>query len=336
MTPDAIMQLGTAFLSSKTLLSAVELGVFSELAGSGALDGEALRERLGLHPRSGTDFFDALVALGMLEREDGRYTNTPATELFLDRAKPSYMGGILERANARTYGFWGSLTETLRTGLPQTETKGGANLFEALYADPVKLAQFVRAMSGVSADTARAIATKFPWQDHSSMIDIGCTEGAVSVQIALAHKHITGGGFDLPAIGPIFDAYVARFGLSERLSFTAGDFFTDPLPQADVLIMGHVLHNWDIEQKRLLLQKAYDALPQDGTLIVYDTIIDDERRSNTFGLLNSLNMLIQTPGGVGYTGADCRAWMQKAGFRKSYVEHLVGPDSMVVGSKYAL
>ena len=333
VTPDAIMQLGTAFWGSKTLLSAVELGVFSELAGAGALEGEALRERLGLHPRSGTDFFDALVALGMLEREDGRYTNTPATELFLDRAKPSYMGSILEMANARTYALWGSLTETLRTGLPQTEAKGGASLFEALYVDPVKLAQFVRAMSGASAGTARAIAAKFPWQDHSSMLDIGCAEGAMLVEIALAHEHIIGGGFDLPAIGPIFDTYVARFGLGERLSFTAGNFFTDPLPQANVLIMGHVLHNWDTEQKRLLLQKSYDALPEDGTLIVYDTIIDDERRSNTFGLLDSLNMLIQTPGGVGYTGADCRAWMQEAGFRESYVEHLAGPDSMVVGIK---
>ncbi len=333
VTPDAIMQLGTAFWGSKTLLSAVELGVFSELAGAGALDGEALRERLGLHPRSGTDFFDALVALGMLEHEDGHYTNTPATDLFLDRAKPSYIGGILEMANERTYGFWGSLTETLRTGLPQTEAKGGGSLFEALYADPVKLAQFVRAMSGASAGAALAIAAKFPWQDHSSMIDIGCAEGAIPVQIALAHEHITGGGFDLPAIGPIFDAYVARSELGERLGFTAGDFFTDPLPQADVLIMGHVLHNWGIEQKRILLQKAFDALPEDGKLIIYDTIIDDERRSNTFGLLNSLNMLIQTPGGVGYTGADCRAWMQEAGFRESYVEHLVGPDSMVVGIK---
>ncbi|MGH8472880.1 MAG: methyltransferase [Gammaproteobacteria bacterium] len=331
VTPAAIMQLGMAFWGSKTLLSAVELGVFSELAGGAALDGEALRERLGLHPRSATDFFDALVALGMLEREGGRYANTPATELFLDPAKPSYMGGIL--ANARLYGFWASLTEGLRTGLLQNEAKGGKNFFDVLYADPVRLAQFARAMSGISADTARAIAAKFPWQDHSSVIDIGCAEGAVPVQIALAHEHITGGGFDLPAIGPIFDAYVSGFGLGERLSFTAGDFFTDPLPKADVLVMGHILHDWDIDEKRLLLQKAYDALPEGGALIVYDAIIDDERRNNAFGLLMSLNMLIETPGGFDYTGANCRTWMQDTGFRESYVEHLVGPDSMVVGIK---
>jgi precorrin-6B methylase 2 len=333
VTPDAIMQLGLAFWGSKTLLSAVELGVFSELAGAGALEGEALRERLGLHPRSATDFFDALVALGMLERQDGRYANTPATELFLDRAKPSYMGGMLEMANARLYGFWGSLTEGLRTGAPQNEARGGEDFFGALYADPERLAQFARAMSAVSGGAAQAIAAKFPWQDHGSVIDIGCAEGAVPVQIALAHDHVTGGGFDLPPIEPIFDAYIARFGLGERLRFTAGDFFADPLPEADVLVMGHILHDWDLDEKRLLLQKAYEALPDGGALIVYEAIIDDERRSNAFGLLMSLNMLIETPGGFDYTGADCRSWMEEAGFRESYVEHLVGPNSMVVGIK---
>jgi O-methyltransferase/methyltransferase family protein len=331
-TPDAIMQLGFGFWGSKALLSAVELGLFSELA-AGSLDTEELRERLGLHPRSARDFFDALVALGMLEREDGRYANTPATELFLDRAKPSYVGGLLEMANARLYGFWGSLTEGLRTGAPQNEAKEGEDFFEVLYADPARLAQFARAMSGVSAGAAQVIAAKFPWRDHKSVIDIGCAEGAVPVQIALAHEHITGGGFDLPAIGPIFDSYVAGFGLGERLSFTAGDFFADPLPKADVLVLGHILHDWDLDEKRLLLRKAYDALPNGGALIVYEAVIDDDRRSNAFGLLMSLNMLIETPGGFDYTGADCRTWMDETGFRKSYVEQLVGPDSMIVGIK---
>ena len=333
LSPDAIMQLGLGFWGSKVLLSAVELGLFSALAEEGTLDADALRERLGLHPRSATDFFDALVALGMLEREDGRYSNTAATELFLDAAKPSYVGGMLEMANARLFGFWGSLTEGLRTGAPQNEAKDGGDFFEALYADPARLAGFARAMSAVSGGAGAAIAAKFPWRDHGSVIDIGCAEGAVPVQVALAHEHITGGGFDLPAIEPVFDAYVARVGLSERLRFTAGDFFADPLPEADVLVMGHILHDWNIDEKRLLLRKAHDALPDGGALIVYEAIIDDERRRNAFGLLMSLNMLIETPGGFDYTGADCRAWMQETGFRESYVEHLVGPDSMVVGIK---
>ncbi|MBV9013317.1 MAG: hypothetical protein JO272_14960 [Pseudonocardiales bacterium] len=332
-TSAAIMKLGMAFRSSKTLLSAVELGVFSALSGGSRLDAQTLRERVGLHPRGARDFFDALVALGMLEREEGRYANTPATELFLDRSKHSYVGDILEIENTRLYSIWGSLTEALRTGLPQNETKDTKKLFEELYTEPARMAQFARGMTVISADTARTIAATFPWHKHHSVVDVGCAEGGVPVQIALAHEHITGGGFDLPAMGRIFDTYVESFGLGKRLSFTGGDFFTDPLPPADVLVMGRILHGVDIDEKRLLLNKAYDTLPEDGALIVYDAIIDDERRTNTFGLLMSLHMLLDSPGGFEYTGAQCRAWMQEVGFRTSYVEHLAGPDSMVVGIK---
>jgi hypothetical protein len=332
-TPDPIMQLGMGFWGSKTLLSAVELGLFSELASAGALDAAALRDRLGLHPRSARDFFDALLALGMLEREDGRYRNTPATELFLDRAKPRYMGGILEMANARLYGFWNSLTEGLRTGTPQNEAKTGGDPFEVLYADPAKLRGFVKAMSAASAGAAHALAASFPWERYQTVIDVGCAEGAVPVQIAREHAHITGGGLDLPAVGPFFDEHVAAAGLSDRLRFCPGDFFTDPLPGADVLILGHILHDWDTNEKRTLLEKAHAALPDGGALIVHEAIIDDQRRVNAFGLLMSLNMLIETPGGFDYTGADCQGWMHDVGFRDTYVQHLAGPDSMVVAIK---
>ncbi|MBX7434602.1 methyltransferase [Mycobacterium sp. Y57] len=332
VTPDAIMQLGLGFWGSKALLSAVELGLFGVLR-EGPLEAEQLRQRLGLHSRSARDFFDALLALGMLERDGETYSNTAATDLFLDPAKPTYVGGWLEMAGARLYQFWGSLTEGLQTGQPQNEAKTGGDFFATLYADPARLEQFARGMSGVSTAAARAIAAKFGWHDYHSVIDIGCAQGAVPVAIATAHEHLTGGGFDLPALEPIFHAYVTTNGLADRLSFIGGDFFADPLPSADVLIMGHILHDWDLDQKRLLLQKAHAALPEGGALIVYDAIIDDDRRENAFGLLMSLNMLIETPHGFDYTGADCRAWMAETGFSDSYVEHLAGPDSMVVGIK---
>src|SRR5690349_13362921 len=296
-TPDAIMQLGLAFWGSKTLLSAVELGLFGVL-GERPLTADELRERLTLDARGAADFFDALVALGMLARDDdGRYSNTAATDLFLDPAKPSYMGGILELANNRSYPFWGSLTEALRTGQPQSGVESGGDFFAALYGDPERLSQFAGAMSGLSAGGGRAIAAKFPWRDYRSVIDVGCSQGAVVAAIAAAHEHLAAGGFDLPQLEPIFDAYAARHGLADRLRFTAGDFFADPLPRADVLIMGHILHDWNAEQKHLLLKKAYEALPDGGALIVYDAIIDDDRRTNAFGLLMSLNMLVESDGG---------------------------------------
>jgi len=330
--PDRIMLLGFGFWGSKALLSAVELELFSLLA-KGPLDAKALTDRLELHPRSARDFFDVLVALGMLTREGDRYANTPETDLYLDKAKPSYVGGMLEMANARLYGFWGSLTEALRTGRPQNEVKTGGNFFATLYADPGRLESFLKAMTGLSIGTAQAIARQFPWKDYRSFVDVGTAQGGVPVEIALAHPHLSGAGMDLPVVQPIFEAYVRAKGLGGRITFHPGDFFKDPLPKTDVLIMGHILHDWDQEEKNMLLRKAYEALPQGGALIIHESIIDDERKQNTFGLLMSLNMLIETPGGFDYTGADCSAWMKQVGFTKTRVERLVGPDSMVVGIK---
>jgi hypothetical protein len=274
------------------------------------------------------------VALGFLERRDGNYCNTPATDLFLDKRKASYIGGLLEMANHRVYGFWGHLTEALRTGKPQNELRSGdAPLFEALYADPARLREFLTAMTGISRGAALAIAAKFPWEGYGTFTDVGTAQGDTAAQIALAHPHICGTGFDLAEVGPIFEEYIAGLGLSGRLRFAPGSFFEDPLPKTDVVIMGHILHDWDLDTKRMLIGKAYDAVPTGGALIVYESIIDDDRSVNAFGLMMSLNMLIETPGGFDYTGADCQGWMRAAGFRETRVEHLTGPDSMVVGIK---
>ena len=332
ITPDAILQLGFAFWGSKTLLSAVELGLFTLLA-DGPLSVEAVTARLGLHPRSVRDFLDALVALGQLERKDGLYANTAAGALFLDRRKPTYVGGILEMVNARLYPFWGALTEGLRTGNPQNEAKEGRDLFDEIYRSPAILAEFLKAMSGISLAAASAISAKFSWANYKSFADIGTAQGAFPVTLAQAHPHLAGIGFDLPVVRQHFETYVAQRGLSKRLSFHAGDFFTDSLPAADVLIMGHILHDWGLEKKRMLIRKAYAALPHGGALIVYDSVIDDERRKNAFGLLMSLNMLIETREGFDFTGADCMGWLREVGFVETRVEPLVGPDSMVIGIK---
>jgi hypothetical protein len=332
LTPARLLQLGMGFWGPRTLLSAVELGLFSVLA-KGPLNEAQLRERLGLHPRAARDFLDTLVALGPLTRTAGKYRNAPDADAFLDRAKPGYVGGLLEMAAARLYPFWGSLTEALRTGLPQNEAKSGGDFFGPLYADPERLRSFLAAMTGLSMGSARAIARKFPWKHYKSLVDVGCAQGCLPVQAVLAHKHLTATGFDLPAVGPIFEDYVRSFKLDARVKFVAGDFFRDPLPPADVIVMGHVLHDWNLEEKHLLLQKAYAALPKQGALIVYDAMIDDGRSRNVAGLLMSLNMLVETPGGFDYTPADCRGWMKAAGFRRTSVVELTPSEAMVIATK---
>ena len=333
-SPDGILQLGFAFWASRTFLTAVEMGLFTELAKRGPMTLAQLEQQFKLHPRSSRDFADALVALGMLGRDGDKYANTPDSALFLDRNKPAYIGGILEMCSERLYPFWDALPEALRDGKPKNEAaRGGKHFFEELYADPDRLKLFLQSMTGLSMGSAIGIAQKFPFGKYKTCIDIGCAQGCVSVQVALAHKHITGGGFDLPVVQPIFDEYIQSFELQSRLKFHAGNFMSDPLPKADVLVMGHILHDWDLAEKQMLIKKAYDALPSGGALVLHEALIDDDRRKNAFGLLMSLNMLIETPGGFDYTGADAKKWLTAAGFKDISVEPLVGPDSMVIAIK---
>jgi ubiquinone/menaquinone biosynthesis C-methylase UbiE len=331
--PEQIMQVGLGFWASKALLSAVEIGVFTELAereeGLPALQG-----RLGIHPRAARDFLDTLVALGFLRRADGKYANTPATDLYLDQRKPTYIGGMLEMANQRLYQHWSHLTVALRTGRPQNESKDGdSELFAALYADPARLKTFLAAMTGISRIANKEIAKKVPWKQYRTFADVGTAQGDLAVQIVLENGHLRGFGYDLPEVRPIFEEYVEQNGVNGRLSFHPGNFFKDPLPGVDVITMGHILHDWNLEEKKMLLRKVLDVLNPGGAVVIYESIIDDERSKNAFGLLMSLNMLIESPGGFDFTGQDCMGWMKEVGFRDARVEHLAGPESMVIGVK---
>jgi hypothetical protein len=324
-----IWKLGYAYREAKVLLSAVELGVFTALA-DGPLDLDTLTNRIRIAQRGARDFFDALVALDLLDRDDsGRYVCTTETALYLDRQKSTYLGGELE-FNAQLYARWNLLTRALKSGNPQNAAIVKGN-YPALYADPEALGVFAKAMSAMTFSAATAMAEKFPWSKYQTIIDIGSAEGCLPVQLAHVHPHLTGGGFDLPPMRSLFDEYVEEHGLSERLRFYPGDFFQDQLPNADVLIMGRVLHNWNFGAKKMLLKKAYDALRAGGALIVYERLIDDDRRINATGLLDSLNMLVMTEGGFGFTGADCIGWMRETGFRDTRVEPLTSDQSMIVG-----
>jgi SAM-dependent methyltransferase len=331
ISPDHIFDIGFAFWKSKALLSAVELGVFTAL-GEGPLHGETLIERIGIHRRGARDFLDALVALDLLDRDAaGCYANRPDCALFLDVRKPTYIGGQLERLNGRLYESWGFLTEALRTGHGGSALARGG--YTALYADGAAFESFLRAMTGSSLMPARALAKRFPWCRHATVMDIGTAQGCLPVELARAHAHLRGGGFDLPQVQPAFQDYVRKNGLSDRLTFHPGDFLRDDLPQADVLIMGRILHNWDLPTKQLLLRKAAQALPPGGVLIVYDNIIDDERRHRPHSLLASLNMLIDTPAGFEFTEQECIDWMREAGFNDIRLERLDCINTAAIGLK---
>lgn len=336
--PGHIMQTATAFWASKTLLTAVEFDLFSTL-GDRSMTADELGSTLGIHPRGRYDFFDALVALGFLTRDgdgpEGRYGNTPATAAFLDRSSEAYIGGLPEMLNRRLYGFWNDLGEALRTGQPQNELKsGGGSTFEALYADPDRLENFLDAMTGFQAGNFHALATAFDFSRYTTLTDAGGALALLSRIVATHHPHMTFCSFDLPPVAPHAQKQVDQAGLSDRIEIVAGDFLADDLPKADVVTMGNILHDWDLETKKLLIRKAYDALPEGGAFIAIENVIDDARRENAFGLLMSLNMLIEFgEKGFDYTGADFRSWCSEVGFTEFDLIPLTGPTSAAIAYK---
>jgi hypothetical protein len=335
--PDRILEVGMAFWSSKTLLSAVELGLFS-LLGQAPLTGAAIERRLGLHPRATADFLDALVAIGLLDRHgdgtEARYANTAETAAFLDRASPDYVGGLLEMANARLYPFWADLTTALRTGRPQNEIKqSGKPMFDELYADPARLEQFMDAMAGVSRANFEAFAEKFDFAPYRTMADIGGATGQLCGIVARRHPHLACASYDLPVVRPIAERRIAAAGLAGRVAAREIDFLTDDFPPADLITMGMILHDWNLEHKKALIAKAYAALPEGGALVAIENIIDDARRENGFGLLMSLNMLIEFGDAFDFTGADFAGWCREAGFRRCEILPLAGPASAAIAFK---
>ncbi len=335
--PSAIMQIGTGFWASKVLLSAIKLRLFTFLSNE-AHSAEAIREALGLHPRSMYDFLDALTALGLLQREgllaEARYSNTTHTAFFLDQTKPSYIGGILEMCNDRLYPFWGTLEEGLITGAPQNEAKhSDQNLFEALYADPQRLEQFLEAMIGIQSGAFRAFAQSFNFAPYKTLCDIGGATGILSILAALNNPHLQCTTFDLPAVEPVAKKWIEKYDLAHRIKIQNGDFFKDPLPKADIITMGNILHDWAYKDKLKLAKAACDALPENGAFVVIESIIDDNRNQNVFGLLMSLNMLIETREGYDFTFRDFKSLCQAAGFRRFELLHLAGPTSAAIAYK---
>ncbi|OXM69791.1 methyltransferase [Amycolatopsis vastitatis] len=330
-TPDVvkILQLSASHGTSKVMQSAAELGVFALLSG-GALTEPELRERLGIHARPSREFLDILVALGMLERHGGRYRNSAAAENHLVPGRAGYVGAFLQVA-PRLYDEWSDLTALLRKG---TKGQDPEELFGDQPKDPAILRHFMECMDAINSTIAPHIAQGLDWSRYQSFVDVGGARGNVAAAVIDAHPHLRGTVFDVRSTEPLFSEHVTRLGKAEQIGFVGGSFFTDPLPRGDVLIFGHVLHDWSPEQRQDLLAKAYEAVSPGGAVAVYDRMIDDERTDLT-NLLVSLNMIIMTPAGSEYTIGECRHWAESAGFVFDSARPLPSFDVLVVASKPA-
>jgi hypothetical protein len=338
-SPESIMKIGTGFWASKILLTAVNFQLFTKLAERKTMPAKEIKDILELKctNRNVYDFLDTLTGLGFLQRDGildtAIYSNSIDTDTFLDKNKPSYIGGILEMMNNRLYGFWGNLEEGLLTGLPQNEAKKGEDFFRLIYNDASKLNEFVNAMSGIQMGNFMTFAQKFDFTKYKTLTDVGGSAGLLSLMVAKYQPHMSCTSFDLPPVEPIANANIQQFQLADRVKTASGDFFADPVPAADVIVMGNILHDWDEENKILLMQKAYDALPANGAFVAIEGIIDDERKQNVFGMMMSLNMLIETGKGFDYTFSDFNRWAKIVGFKSTAIIPLTGPSSAAIAYK---
>lgn len=339
-SPAMIMQIGSGFWASKILLSAIHFQLFTRLEEKSKMSGYEIKAMLNFQCSDIHlfDFLDALTGFGFLTREgileSALYSNSSDVALFLDANKPTYIGGLLEMLNNRLYAFWGNLEDGLLTGLPQNEIKSGnQNLFEEIYKSPEKLTEFINAMGGIQYGNFNVFAQQFDFSSYATLTDIGGSGAVLSVVVAKHQPHMTCTSFDLAAVGPIAKAKIAKTDVSERVKIANGDFFTDDFPKSDVIVMGNILHDWDESQKLLLIQKAYDALPEGGAFVAIENIIDEERVKNVFGLMMSLNMLIETGTGFDYTFSSFDKWTKSVGFKNTIIMPLTGPTSAAIAYK---
>ncbi|MFF9558164.1 methyltransferase [Streptomyces albus] len=328
-TPAGIIRLSNAFCDAKALLTAVELGLFTTLAEKGPSTQEEIREELGLHGRGLSDWLHLLAALGLLTRQDGRFGNAEGAGTYLVRGSEQYVGGFLERSNRNLYPAWGRLTEALRTG----EQQSGSD-FEEVTKNPHILRQFVGMMDALTHVVGPELVEKFDWSGHSSVLDVGGARGNLCSIIVKAQPHLDGHVFDLPPMEPLFHEKVASYGLTGKVTFHGGSFFTDPLPRADVVTLGHVLHDWDEQQRGELVAKAYDAVNPGGALLIYDRMLDDTP-DHVENLVISLDMLLVTDGGSEYPVSEVVAHAGRAGFASTETLPLSDYDTLVICRKAA-
>lgn len=339
-SPAAILQIGTGFWASKVLLTAVNFELFTQLSKKPNQSAKDIKSKLGLKctDRNTFDFLDCLAGLGFLKREGlletARYSNTMDTDIFLDKAKPSYIGGILEMQSDQGWKVWANLDKGLKTGLIQHEIPdNGENIFDVLYKEPEQFKKFVDGMTGVQMGNFMALAQKFDFSKYKTLVDAGGSAGVLSVMVAKHNPHMNCTTFDLPQLESMANETIQKFQMIDRVNIMSGDFFKNGLPKADIVTMGNVLHDWDEDTKINLMQIAYDALPVGGVFIAIEHVIDNERKQNVFGMMMSLNMLIETGDGFDYTFNDFNKWAKKVGFTYTELMPLAGPSSAAIAIK---
>ncbi|ALG10897.1 methyltransferase [Kibdelosporangium phytohabitans] len=333
MNPATIMRLGSAFAGAKVLLSAIELDLFTELA-KRPLTRAEIQDVLKLHPRVTGEWLSMLVALNLLRRDGEVYRNSELCDRFLDRSKPSFAGGFLQRTNQVLFPAWVYLTDALRTGEQQARHIEANDMFDTPYQDPEQVEAFLTMMDSLTSTIGAQLGEAFDWSTVKTVTDVGGARGNLLSLLLKQHEHLTGTVFDLAPLKDPADKLAKERGLADRLSFSPGSFFDNDLPQADVLMIGHVLHDWAPEERQVIVDKAFKAVNPGGAVLVYDCMLADEEM-DLAKLTISIHMKLMTPGGEEYPISEGVELLENAGFGPVEAHELGAIDTLLIGWKQA-
>ncbi|MFY1650057.1 methyltransferase [Solwaraspora sp. WMMB762] len=317
LTPTPLMRLVTGFWSFKTLAAAVELNLFTRLAGGRTITVGQLCDEYGLAERPADTLLAACASLGLLTKQPGSnsYRNAPIAEEFLVADRPYYFGGQVRYCDERTYLPWHRIGEALRTDRPLT---WDPDTQESIFADvdPRIRNLFLEAMYAASIFTARALGDAYDFSAHHRLLDLGGGSGAYPIELCRRYPHLRASVYDLPHVVPVAAEKAAAAGLADRIDTVAGDFFTDEkLPQGhDTILLSMILHDWDEATNRALLARCHDALPSGGTIVVCELLLNPERTGPPEAALMGMNMLVETEGGRNYSETEYADWLADAGF----------------------
>lgn len=312
--PTTVVELIHAFRYSKILFVAVSLGIF-DLLGSGPRAAHDLAQAVGADVDALGRLLDACVGLRLLRKDSGKYANEPVAQTYLHRDSDSTLTGYILYSDRALYPLWGKLEDAVREGTNRWQQVFGAtgSLFDHFFKTDAAQRDFLAGMHGFGLLSSPRVIEAFDLTPYRRLVDLGGATGHLAMAACERYPKLRAAVFDLPSVIEVTKEYVGKRGFQDRIELISGDFFKDPLPEADLFSLGRILHDWSEEKIRLLLGKIYARLPRGGALLIAERLLDETKTAPLNALAQSLNMLVCTDGKE-RTLSEYTAFLREAGF----------------------
>ncbi len=312
--PAILLDLLEAFRRSKTMFAAVSLGVFDQLAEADATV-DQLAKNLAADCDALERLLDACVGLGLLNRESGLYSNTQLATHYLVATSPRRMTGYINYSNSVMWPMWGKLEDAVREGTHRWQQCFGLDgpIFSHFFRDEAAKREFLMGMHGFGVISSPQVVSALDLSRFKCLADLGGATGHLAIAACERYPSMRAVVFDLPAAMPLAEEIVSKAKVSDRIELVGGDFFTGPLPPADLYALGRILHDWNEAKVKLLLKRIFDALPSQGGLLIAEKLLTEDKTGPRWAQMQSLNMLTCTEGKE-RTLSEYEVLLQEVGF----------------------